>query len=223
MIRVQNLSVKAGTFSLDGISFEISTGEYVVLIGKTGCGKTTLWEAICGLRPIISGSISLMEKDVTHLKPAERGIGYVPQDGALFTNMTVRENLGFALRIREAEPQLIKDRVNELATLLGLEKLLDRNPIGLSGGEAQRVALGRALANHPDILCLDEPLSALDDDTREDMYRLFQIVRERTKVTILHITHNMSEARRLADKVFELKNKVMTEIPLAEFKKELSK
>jgi molybdate/tungstate transport system ATP-binding protein len=223
MIRVQNLSVKAGTFSLDGVSFQISTGDYVVLIGKTGCGKTTLWEAICGLRPIVSGSISLMNKDVTYLKPAERGIGYVPQDGALFTNMTVRENLGFALMIREEKPELIKDRVNELASLLGLEKLLDRNPIGLSGGEAQRVALGRALANHPDILCLDEPLSALDDDTREDMYRLFKIVRERTKVTVLHITHNMSEARRLADKVFELKNKVMTEIPLAEFNKESSK
>lgn len=219
MIKVENLSVRAGAFSLDGISFQISTGDYAVLIGKTGCGKTTLWEAICGLRPIVSGSISLMERDVTHLKPAERGIGYVPQDGALFTNMTVWENLGFALKIRNEEPQLIRDRVRELASLLGLEKLLDRNPFGLSGGEAQRVALGRALANHPDILCLDEPLSALDDDTREDMYRFFEIVRERTKATILHITHNMSEARRLADKVFELKNKSMTEIPMSEFRK----
>jgi ABC-type sugar transport system ATPase subunit len=201
LIRVENLCVHAGTFTLDSISFEVAAGQYAVLMGRTGTGKTTLMETICGLRPVDRGQIWLQDREVTALKPAERGIGFVPQDGALFETMTVREQLGFALTVRRRTHREIGRRVEELADLLGIRHLLARKPAGLSGGERQRVALGRALAAQPGVLCLDEPLSALDDATREEMYGLLSSVRQVAGVTTLHITHNRSEATRLADLV----------------------
>ena len=177
-----------------------------MLMGGTGQGKTTILEAICGLKQVLGGGVHLMGRDVTRLKPAERGIGYVPQDRALFQTMTVREHLAFALEVRRWNRADIGERVRELAELLGLQPLLDRKPPGLSGGEAQRVALGRALAFRPGVLCLDEPLSALDDDTREEMCALLESVRERTGVTTLHVTHHGGEAGRLADEVLVLKD-----------------
>src|SRR5213075_2614866 len=141
---------------------------------------------------------------VTHLKPAERGVGYVPQDRALFPTMTVWQHLAFALAIRHWKRPAIAERVAELADLLHLGRLLDRKPHGLSGGEAQRVALGRALSFAPRVLRLDEPLSALDDTTKEEMCGLLHALRERTGVTTLHETHSMTEARRLADRLFIL-------------------
>src|ERR1051326_2933804 len=149
MIQAEKLSVRVGQFVLCDISFAIPTGQYGFLMGKTGSGKTALLEAICGLRPAVAGCIRLMGRDVTHLKPAVRGIGYVPQDGALFPTLSVREHLAFALTIRRWSREAIHQRVEELADLLGLTGLLHRTPQGLSGGEAQRVALGRALANRP--------------------------------------------------------------------------
>ena len=199
MIAVNDLSVTVGAFSLDRVSFEIPTGRYCVLMGKTGCGKTTILEAVCGLKPVVGGSIRLMSQDVTELRPAERGIGFVPQDGALFSTLTVREHLAFSLEIRKWGADRIAARVAELADLLGIGDLLERRPQGLSGGERQRVALGRALAFEPGILCLDEPLSALDEDTRVEMCELIRDVRQRTGVTSLHITHSFWEARQLAD------------------------
>jgi molybdate/tungstate transport system ATP-binding protein len=198
LIRVENLSLRAGHFRLDSISFEIPAGRYG--------GKTTLLESLCGLRQVTAGRIWLADREVTHLKPAERGIGFVPQDGALFETMSVREHLGFSLRIRKAKRPAIKARVTELAELLAIEKLLDRMPDGLSGGERQRVALGRALAAHPSILCMDEPLSALDEETRDEMYVLLESIRGKAGVTTLHITHNRAEAVRLADVVLLLEN-----------------
>ncbi len=206
MISVENLQVHAGSFALRGITFEIPTGQYGFLMGKTGTGKTTILEAICGLKPVTAGRIGLMGREVTRLKPAVRGVGYVPQDGALFPSMTVRDHLAFALAIRRWNRSAIEERVRALAAMLGLESLLDRRPGGLSGGEAQRVALGRALACHPQILCLDEPLSALDDETRAEMCGVLKAVREQTGVTVLHVTHSFEEARKLADRVFVLQD-----------------
>jgi ABC-type sugar transport system ATPase subunit len=212
VIAVENLNIRQGSFTLSNIGFRVPAGEYAVLMGKTGCGKTTLVEAICGLRPVLpSARIVLMDRDVSGLKPAERGIGYVPQDGALFPTMTVREHLAFALYIRHWERRRIEDTVAEVAALLGVEHLLDRKPAGLSGGEAQRVALGRALSFHPGVLLLDEPLSALDETTRDEMYELLRTVRRRTGVTALHVTHNVSEARALGDRIFVLKDGQVTE------------
>lgn len=206
MIRVERLSVRVGAFALREISFAVPTGEHAVLMGRTGSGKTTLLEAICGLRPVVGGAIHLQENEVTHWPPARRGIGLVPQDAALFGHLSVREHLSFALSLRRWPRERIEARVAELAEWLGLGRLLDRKPPGLSGGEAQRVALGRALSFRPGILCLDEPLSALDEETRAEMCGVLRTVRAHTGVTILHVTHNPAEAARLADRVFLLRD-----------------
>lgn len=204
MIRVENLHLVQGAFRLSGVTFEVPTGRYGVLMGRTGCGKTSILEAICGLRPIAGGAIRLGDRVVTALKPAARNIGYVPQDGALFTTMTVREQLGFSLSVRRWPKARIAERVEELAGMLGVGHLLDRKPRGLSGGETQRVALGRALAPGPSVLLMDEPLSALDEQTRAEMYELLKSVQRRTGVTTLHVTHNPGETRSLADHLFVL-------------------
>lgn len=204
MIDVENLSVQAGSFALEKLSFAVDARQYAVLMGKTGCGKTTVLEAICGLKPVHTGQIKLLDRDVTRLTPAERGIGYVPQDRALFSTMTVRAHLAFALVVHKWDRPAIDERVGELAALLGLDKLLHRYPHGLSGGEAQRVALGRALAMRPSVLLLDEPLSALDEETREEMVQLLLGVRKETQVTVLHVTHSRLEALHLADRIFLL-------------------
>lgn len=206
MIRLENVSIHAGRFALANICFEIPTGQCGVLMGRTGSGKTTLLEVICGLRKVSGGRIQFLDRDVTNLKPADRGIGYVPQDRALFQTLTVREHLAFALVIRKTDRATVTQRVAELSKLLGIEHLLDRKPHGLSGGEGQRVALGRALAARPGILCLDEPLSALDDETRIEMYQLLAKVQQATGVTTLHVTHNLAEAEQLADRILLLKN-----------------
>jgi ABC-type sugar transport system ATPase subunit len=203
MIAVRGLAARVGTFSLQDISFEVPAGKYAVLMGKTGSGKTTLLEAICGLRKVASGRVMLRDVDVTGMKPAQRGIGYVPQDGALFSSMTVRENLGFALAIRGERRRVMEARVGELAGWLGIGELLERRVGGggLSGGERQRIALGRALAARPSVLCMDEPLSALDDATREQMYGLLETVNKHENVTVLHVTHNQQDADRLANQI----------------------
>ena len=214
MISVKNLSLSVGEFSLENVSFEVPSRSYCALMGKTGCGKTTILEARCGLRNVSSGNIILMSQDVTALPPAERGIGFVPQDGALFSTMTVEKNLGFSLQVRGRPRAVIDERVQELAQLLGIAELLQRRVQGLSGGEKQRVALGRALAFEPGILCLDEPLSALDDDTKTGLIDLLGKIREETGVTTLHITHSLQEARSLSDMLLVMEDKGVRELPL---------
>lgn len=186
------------------VSLDIPSGSYAALMGRTGSGKTTLLEAVTGLKTVLRGSIHVNGVDVTHLKPAQRNIGYVPQDGALFAGMTVYDHLAFALVIRRRQRREVSARVQELAKLLEITHLLDRTSVGLSGGERQRVSLGRALSFHPQTLCLDEPLSALDDATRGQMYELLAHVRERTGVTTLHVTHSLEEAQHLADLIFRI-------------------
>ncbi|MCE5326005.1 MAG: ABC transporter ATP-binding protein [Planctomycetaceae bacterium] len=206
MISLENITIRAGNFAMSDVCLTVPTGAYAALMGKTGTGKTTLLEAVIGLRTVDAGIIRLDGRDVTHAPPAGRGVGYVPQDAALFSTMTVRQHLAFALEIRKADPQHISDRTEELADLLGLSHLLPRTPRGLSGGERQRVALGRALSFGPRTLLLDEPLSALDDDTRCGMIDLLKRVQHVTGATVLHVTHNQAEAQALADMIFSIRD-----------------
>ncbi len=206
MITVQNLAVRAGDFRLEGISFEIPAGGYGVLMGKTGCGKTTVLEAICGLKQVTSGTIRLGDREVTWLPPSRRGIGFVPQDGTLFSTMTVRQHLAFGPKVSGWAKTDIEHRVNELAGELGISHLLKRKPFGLSGGERQRVSLGRALAVKPRVICLDEPLSALDDDTHAEMTALIKRLVTENGITALHITHSRLEAEAIADRIFFLEH-----------------
>jgi molybdate/tungstate transport system ATP-binding protein len=140
MIELAGVGVVSGSFSLSGVSFRVPRGAYAVLMCRTGSGKTTILEAICGLKRVVAGKIVLDGTNVTNLKAAERGIGFVPQDGALFRSMSVREHLEFALEIRGWPKPQRQARIAELAALIGVEHLLDRGVVGLSGGETQRVA-----------------------------------------------------------------------------------
>jgi len=174
------------------------------LMGQTGRGKTTILEAICGLRNVTGGQVLIDGTDVTRWSPGDRQIGYVPQDLALFPTLTVAQHLAFALQLRKRPQPQIDAKIDELAGVLGITKLLHRGVRALSGGESQRVALGRALSFDPAVLLLDEPLSALDETTRRDMHRLLKRVKEATGVTTLHVTHSNEEAEVLADHRFVL-------------------
>lgn len=204
MIAVSDLAIEQGAFALRGITFTIPSSRYCILMGQTGCGKTSILEAIAGLRPIASGRILLDGQNVTDSMPGARGIGYVPQDAALFPTMTVREQLIFAMSIRKTPSQEMAKRAEELADWLGIRRLLDRKPQGLSGGEAQRVALGRALSFRPRFLLMDEPLSSLDETTRGQLIEILRDLRNHSPSTVLHVTHSQLEAEQLADKLFRL-------------------
>lgn len=206
MIELLDVSIVSGAFRLEKVSFSIADGEHVALMGRTGQGKTTILEAIAGLRDVTAGSIHVAGVDVTRLAPARRGIGFVPQDLALFPTMTVRRHLEFALRLRKMATDVMHARVETVAGWLGITHLLDRKVTTLSGGEAQRTALGRALSFEPKVLLLDEPMSALDDETRADLHTVIRTLREKTSVTTLHITHNRAEAVSLADRVIVIED-----------------
>jgi len=216
MIQFHDVTIRSGPFILSNVDLAVPQGGYAVLMGGTGQGKTTILEAICGLRRVSSGRVVICGVDMTDWKPADRGIGYVPQDLALFPTMTVREHLEFALRIRRVNRATILNRVSELAQVLGIESLLSRHTRHLSGGEAQRVALGRALAFQPQILLLDEPLTALDEATRDRLCELLRSIQRQSNLTTLHITHSRTEAIALADLLFVVESHQVTQRPLAE-------
>ena len=202
MIHLEKLSIVQGDFELRDINLVVPEREYITLMGATGCGKTTLLEAICGLRMIKSGRIIVGNRDISMLASAQRGIGYVPQDHALFPLMRIEDQIQFGLVARRVKSKARKKRTDELAELLGIQHLIRTYPQGLSGGEKQRVALARALSFRPRLLCLDEPLSALDDTTRNSITDLLKSIYESEDVTILHITHNMEEAKKLGTSHF---------------------
>jgi ABC-type sugar transport system ATPase subunit len=219
MIELTDVAIRSGTFSLSHVNLSVPAGTYAVLMGGTGQGKTTILEAICGLRTVSSGKVLLGGIDVTPAKPADRGVGYVPQDLGLFPMMTVRGHLEFALRVRRVPQATMNARVEELAKLLGIDALLERRVRGLSGGEAQRVALGRALSFRPRVLLLDEPLNALDEATRDRLCDLLRSVQKQSGLATLHVTHSSVEARYLADKLIVLKGGRLEDRPLSELDK----
>jgi ABC-type Fe3+/spermidine/putrescine transport system ATPase subunit len=199
MIRLTDLVYAVGTFRLE-VSLEVADGEYFVILGPTGSGKTAAVECLAGLRRPQSGRIEISGWDATRAEPRHRLVGYVPQDYALFTHRTVRRNISFGPEVRGWPRGEIARVVEESARLLGIEKLLDRRIQGLSGGERQRVALARALAMRPRVLVLDEPVSALDESTRETVCAELRRVQRELKLTTIHISHNLEEAFSVADR-----------------------
>ncbi|MDD5511043.1 MAG: ABC transporter ATP-binding protein [Dehalococcoidales bacterium] len=201
MIKVRNLWVDLGEFVLKDANMDINQGEYFVILGPTGAGKTVLLESIAGLYPLKEGRIWLNDEEVTRLEPEKRGISIVYQDQMLFPHLSVRDNITFGLRIRKMRPAEIERTLSWLAGLLDIHHLLGRKPDTLSGGEKQKVALARALSVKPKLLLLDEPLSALDPNSREILQRELRNIHEEYRVTTVHVTHDFEEAIALADRV----------------------
>ena len=200
MLRADGISVRAGEFSLRNLEFDVKDGEYFVLLGASGSGKTLLLETLAGIRSPDSGRISLNGKDVTEEMTQTREIALVQQEQVLFPHMTVAANLGYGPRARGKRSAEVAKIVESLAEEVGIAKLLSRKPRSLSGGEAQRASLARALATKPQCLLLDEPLSALDSKSRSEMRGLLRALHRKGQ-TILHVTHDYEEAISLADRV----------------------
>jgi multiple sugar transport system ATP-binding protein len=191
----------AGVVAVDDVNLTIEDGEFMVLVGPSGCGKSTLLRMIAGLEPITDGTISIGDRDVTDLPPPERDIAMVFQNYALYPHMNVRENLGFGLSVRHTPKAEIRRRVEEVATLLGLDKLLDRKPAHLSGGQRQRVAMGRAIIREPVAFLMDEPLSNLDAKLRVGMRASLAQLHARLSITSIYVTHDQTEAMTLGHRV----------------------
>lgn len=201
MIEVRGLNLSLGNFRIENLNLTVREGTFNVLLGPTGAGKTLILESIVGLRKMQGGQIRIGEDEVQHLPPEKRGISYVPQDLALFPHLTVEKNLAFGLR---ASPDdLLKDGsyLARLVETLKIEHLLQRHPHGLSGGEKQRVALGRALAPSPRLLLLDEPLAALDPALKDEIQQLLISLHRSLGFTALHVTHDLDEAYLLGGRI----------------------
>ena len=222
-LQIHNLQLNFKSFSIKHITLTVNAGEYFVLLGPTGSGKTVLLETIAGLHTPQEGQIILNGQDITHTAPEKRGIGFVYQDYALFPHLTVAENITFGLAaknrsaiqrmfpplgekgVKRSQGEIEKQR-NAIAKLLRIEHLLQRKPQSLSGGEQQRVALARALVVEPRLMLLDEPLSALDPERREELQRELLRIHKTIGTTIIHVTHDFEEAISLGDRIAVMHN-----------------
>jgi multiple sugar transport system ATP-binding protein len=201
-IQLENVSKAfGGVVAVDDVSLEIADGEFLVLVGPSGCGKSTLLRMIAGLEQVSSGEISIGGRDVTDLAPRDRDVAMVFQSYALYPHMSVRQNLGYGLKVRGTDKLDAARRVDEVAALLGLSALLDRRPAQLSGGQRQRVAMGRAIVREPQAFLLDEPLSNLDAQLRVGMRASLSQLHRRLKVTTVYVTHDQVEAMTLGQRV----------------------
>jgi multiple sugar transport system ATP-binding protein len=197
---------------IHGISFDIADGEFVVLVGPSGCGKSTLLRMLAGLEEIGAGEISIDGKVVNDLDSKDRDIAMVFQSYALYPHMTVRDNLGFSLRLRKADPKLIEERVLNAARILNLDALLERFPRELSGGQRQRVAMGRAIVRDPKVFLFDEPLSNLDAKLRVAMRAEIKALHQRLKTTTVYVTHDQIEAMTMADRIVVMHDGIVEQI-----------
>ena len=191
---------------LRGVSFEAKEGEFVALVGPSGCGKSTLLRCIAGLEAVNAGVIKIGGRIVNNLEPKERDAAMVFQNYALYPHMTVRQNMGYSLKLRKIKPDEIRPRVEEAAAILGLTDYLERYPRQLSGGQRQRVAMGRAIVRKPSVFLFDEPLSNLDAALRVQMRAEIRALHRRLGVTSIYVTHDQIEAMTMADKIVVLRN-----------------
>src|SRR5947209_19648163 len=192
---------QGGTLAVEDVSLRVEDGEFMVLVGPSGCGKSTLLRMIAGLEEVTEGRISVGARDVTELVPRRRDVAMVFQSYALYPHMSVRQNIGYGLKVRKTPKAETKRRVDEVAGLLGLDELLDRRPAQLSGGQRQRVAMGRAIVREPQGFLMDEPLSNLDAalrvQTRAEILRL----QKRLGTTTIYVTHDQIEAMTMGDRI----------------------
>jgi multiple sugar transport system ATP-binding protein len=198
-----------GTTAVDALDLEIREGEFMVLVGPSGCGKSTVLRMIAGLEDVTEGAILIGGKDVTDFHPRERDIAMVFQNYALYPHMSVRDNLGFGLKLRRLPKADRERRVNEVARTLGLDTLLHRKPRALSGGQRQRVAMGRAMVREPAAFLMDEPLSNLDAKLRHSMRAELARLHKRLATTTVYVTHDQIEAMTLGQRVAVLRDGIL--------------
>ncbi len=211
LLQVSNLNVKSGKFALQDISFSLNRPDYLIILGPTGCGKTMLLETIAGLRKPTNGKIILEGQNITYYPPENRGLGFAYQDSLLYPFLTVEENIIFGARAKkqDKDPATL-ERLHNLAEAMQITPLLKRHPHSLSGGEKQRVSLARAILINPPILLLDEPLSALDPQTRYAMRDLLREIHAQEEIGIIHVTHDFNEALQLGTQLLVMnKGKIL--------------
>jgi multiple sugar transport system ATP-binding protein len=197
---------------ISGISFDIQDGEFVVLVGPSGCGKSTLLRMLAGLEEISGGEIAIDGRVINELDSKDRDIAMVFQSYALYPHMTVRENMGFSLKLRKADAKLTDQRVADAARILNLDALLHRYPRELSGGQRQRVAMGRAIVRDPKVFLFDEPLSNLDAKLRVAMRAEIKALHQRLKTTTVYVTHDQIEAMTMADRIVVMHDGIVEQI-----------
>jgi multiple sugar transport system ATP-binding protein len=204
-LTIRNVKKSYGAVDIiHGVDVDIADGEFVILVGPSGCGKSTLLRMIAGLEEITGGEISIGGRVVNDLQPKDRDIAMVFQNYALYPQMTVAQNMGFALELAGAKQPEIDEKVAKAAHILGLQPLLGRKPAQLSGGQRQRVAMGRAIVRDPKVFLFDEPLSNLDAKLRVKMRAEIKALHQRLKTTIVYVTHDQIEAMTMADKIVVL-------------------
>jgi putative spermidine/putrescine transport system ATP-binding protein len=206
-LTLSNISKQFGeTVVVDDFNLDIDKGEFVSFLGPSGCGKTTTLRMVAGFERPTSGKVILDGSDITDKAPNQRSVGMIFQSYALFPNMTVAQNISFGLKIRKESNDAIKKRLDEMINLVRLEEHTDKYPYQLSGGQQQRVALARALATHPDVLLLDEPLSALDAKIRVQLRAEIRAIQRRLGITAIFVTHDQEEALSISDRIVVMYN-----------------
>lgn len=201
---------------INNVDLEIKDKEFVVLVGASGCGKSTILRMIAGLEEITSGEILIDNKKVNDIPPKDRDIAFVFQSYALYPHMTVRENIAFGLKMRKVDKKTIEKKVQEAAEILDLTEYLDRKPKQLSGGQRQRVALGRAIVRNPKVFLMDEPLSNLDAKLRVQMRSEIKKLHEKLQTTFIYVTHDQTEALTMGDRIVVLNNGVIQQVDTPE-------
>ncbi len=201
-----------GVVAVQAFNLDIADGEFIVLVGPSGCGKSTTLRMVAGLEEISGGELYIGERLVNDVAPKERDIAMVFQNYALYPHMTVRENMGFSLKLKKLPKAEIDAKVNEAAEILGITEYLDRKPKALSGGQRQRVAIGRAIVRNPQVLLMDEPLSNLDAKLRNQMRAEIIKLRSRIQTTFIYVTHDQTEAMTLGDRIVIMRDGFIQQI-----------